>query len=503
VGRFNPLGSGDSGSPAAKIVEPREAVPMRPIAAELEQPRSIAAAGGETVIDSQPLTAGADSATPSRLDPRAAIEPDERGLTRSQPSDAVNESDARSNEESVVDDDSVRVVPVHYVTDRAEYEPPPITVDRLFLPGGLIVLAVVASGIAWKTRRVPLVLVACAAWMGTAATAAPVAIEACRPPAELVDYGNHRGAVQYGLCEVTIPPEHTAGVVEAPNVLKLEFHENEEKHVTLRSVTPLAADQFYQSLQTQIGDTGQVLVFVHGYNVNFADAVRRTAQMAFDLEFAGAAVCYSWPSQGGLFQYTVDENNVTWTTPHLQQVLLELGERFRGRPIHLVAHSMGNRALTSALKEIETDLAEQQTKFHQIVLAAPDVDADIFRRDIAPAIVNTAHRVTLYASSNDQALVASRKVHGHPRAGDSGAALVVAPGIETIDVSGVDTSYLGHSYYASNESILRDLRAVLVQTHPASMRPWLAPRIHHGAPFWVYPMTEQARRQSDDSLKSF
>ena len=91
------------------------------------------------------------------------------------------------------------------------------------------------------------------------------------------------------------------------------------------------------------------------------------------------------------------------------------------------------------------------THFNQVVLAAPDIDADVFRERIAPAIINQARQVTLYASSNDLALTASRTFNsGDLRAGDTSRGLVVTPGIETIDVSGVDTSLLGHSYYGDN-----------------------------------------------------
>jgi esterase/lipase superfamily enzyme len=47
-------------------------------------------------------------------------------------------------------------------------------------------------------------------------------------------------------------------------------------------------------------------IFVHGYNVTFEDAARRTAQMSYDLSFDGAPVFYSWPSQGSLGDYLKD-----------------------------------------------------------------------------------------------------------------------------------------------------------------------------------------------------
>ena len=68
-----------------------------------------------------------------------------------------------------------------------------------------------------------------------------------------------------------------------------------------------------------------------------------------------------------------------------------------------------------------------------------------------------ARRITLYASSNDEAIKLSKKVHAYPRAGESGPDIVVVPGLDTIDVSNVDTSLLGHSYFAEKRTVISDL----------------------------------------------
>jgi len=111
--------------------------------------------------------------------------------------------------------------------------------------------------------------------------------------------------------------------------------------------------------------------------------------------------------------------------------------------------------------------------------------ADIFKRDLAPAIAKTANRVTLYASSDDEALVLSKKLHGYPRAGDSGGQLVVVPGVETIDVSQLDTGLLGHSYYGNNDTVLADMFYLLHESRPASQRRWLRPQPWGNGQYWV------------------
>jgi esterase/lipase superfamily enzyme len=272
--------------------------------------------------------------------------------------------------------------------------------------------------------------------------------------------------------------------------------------VVLQSIVPREADAFFRELAEVVASAPRrdLFVFIHGYNVTFENAARRTAQMAYDLKFRGAPIFYSWPSQGGLLKYTVDETNVAWSAPHLKQFLLDVARKSDAAAVNLIAHSMGNRALTAALRDLALELREDARLFNQIVLAAPDVDADVFRRDIAPAIVRTGRRVTLYASSNDQALQASKQVHGYPRAGDSGDGLVITEGIDTIDVSTVDTSLLGHSYYGG-DSILTDIHHVIQEALPADRRSWLTPALREGLTYWVFQVGNLSARAADGAAR--
>jgi esterase/lipase superfamily enzyme len=304
-----------------------------------------------------------------------------------------------------------------------------------------------------------------------------------------VAYGDHRGTLELGQCEVSIPKNHEVGEVESPSMLRLEFSEDPNKHVAILKVAPEQADEFYANLRESVAKSNEnsALVFIHGFNVTFEDAARRTAQIAFDLKFTGVPIFYSWPSQGKLLDYAVDETNAVWTVPHLRQFLADVARQSGAKQIHLIAHSMGNRALTSALK----DLALQSTDssmphFDQVLLTAPDIDADVFKNDIAPAIKKTAERVTLYASSNDAALLLSKKLHGYPRAGEAGRDIVIVPGMDTVDVTAVDTSLLGHSYYGDSGSVLSDFIEVLQDAKPADQRKWLRPEFLGANKYWVF-----------------
>jgi esterase/lipase superfamily enzyme len=118
---------------------------------------------------------------------------------------------------------------------------------------------------------------------------------------------------------------------------------------------------------------------------------------------------------------------------------------------------MGTRPLTEAVIELAKEKPALASRVTEIILAAPDINSEIFARDIAPRLATLSARTTLYASSKDQALSASATIHTYHRAGESGSFLMLLPGIQTIDATNVDTSFLGHSYFADNKSALSDI----------------------------------------------
>ncbi len=306
--------------------------------------------------------------------------------------------------------------------------------------------------------------------------------DALRPD---VNYdGSYRAAVELGVCDVSIPPGHKPGELEAPQMFKLQFKQELNKHVVLTRVEPLAKDAFFTQLKGTLGAKGKnILVFIHGYNVSFEDAARRTAQMSFDLKFAGAPVFYSWPSQANWYGYPTDRENIELSVNQIKQFLVDLAQESGAESINLVAHSMGNVGLTQALKEI--DVATPEPMFNQVILAAPDVDADIFKERIAPAITRKARHVTLYTSQTDLALIASRYFNHGPRIGDSTDGVPLLDGIETIDATSIDSSLIGHSYYGSNVTVLTDLGNVLMN-RPATSREYLQTILSTPHPHWTF-----------------
>lgn len=127
--------------------------------------------------------------------------------------------------------------------------------------------------------------------------------------------------------------------------MKWEFTEDPKKHVVVLRTELEPAASFFEGIASDISATPEqsALIFVHGYNVSFVDAARRTAQMADDLQFSGVPVFFSWPSRAKYQSYTVDERNIEWAELDIKDFLRDFMEKTKATHVYLVAHSMGTR----------------------------------------------------------------------------------------------------------------------------------------------------------------
>ena len=307
-------------------------------------------------------------------------------------------------------------------------------------------------------------------------------------------YTTKRSDLKYGVAQVSVPKTHAFGWVERP--VDLLFFKGKEKigrHVVITKLEALELAKFKEIMRLKLSNVEQsdILVFVHGFNVSFAEAVRQTAQISYDLHFLGVPMTYSWPSQGisELTQYMSDEESVKYTNEHLVHFLKEVIKNRGDANIHILAHSMGTRAVANAVKQIA--LTTQGVQFKNVILAAPDIDADVFRVNLYPYLKQASEKVTIYTSSTDKALSVSKALHGwEKRVGSGGENISLFKDIVTVDATGIDTSLLGHSYFAEKEMLVNDLRAVVQKSLPPQKRPNLIARIKHRLFYWKFNVPE-------------
>jgi esterase/lipase superfamily enzyme len=291
-------------------------------------------------------------------------------------------------------------------------------------------------------------------------------------------YGGARGELNFGYLDVTIPQTHVEADLETQPrwveyTLATSQAEMRTHYVLLDKVVQLPKDEFVRQLRAQIGaaPSKDVFIFVHGFNNTFEDAARRVAQLAYDLDFDGTPMLYSWPSQGSTTAYSVDEASVQVSGRRMADFLDTVIAQSGAQHIHLIAHSMGNRALIEAMQTYLARRAPENRQhiFGQVVFTAPDVDRDYFV-DAVGELNAAAVRTTLYASDTDYAIRSSQFFHGAPRAGTAGDVIVRLAGLDSIDMSAVPADSLGHSYFAANAGALYDMFRLLWRGDPPPAR---------------------------------
>lgn len=156
---------------------------------------------------------------------------------------------------------------------------------------------------------------------------------------------------------------------------------------------------------------GSVLVFVHGFNNRFEDSVYRFAQIIHDSGVNSAPVLVTWPSRGELLAYGYDRESTNYTRNALEQLFQYLANDPQIKDVSILAHSMGNWLALESLRQMAIRNGQLPEKFHNVMLAAPDVDVDVFRQQIAD--MGKQHpQFTLFVSRDDKALAFSRRVWG-------------------------------------------------------------------------------------------
>ena len=233
--------------------------------------------------------------------------------------------------------------------------------------------------------------------------------------------------------------------------------------------------------------TRDTVIFIHGYNVNFAQGVRHAAELSRSLAAVndGRGVnmaLFSWPSDGSMapwIAYTNDRSDAAASGTAFARGILKLAEFLRSasrqeacrQRLHLVAHSMGNFVLRHALQAIIRCTSSRVPRvFDQILLVAADEDDDAFEHDYKLKVLpRLGKRVHVYFNREDLAMAVSDVTKGNPdRLGDDGArAPSLLPGkVTQIDCTRVVDGFAEHSYHVGSQTVVTDIVAVLSGVEP-------------------------------------
>jgi len=232
-------------------------------------------------------------------------------------------------------------------------------------------------------------------------------------------FGGERGAsVSFAAITVSIPPDSTrkVGSIQWPASLPGDPRRD---FVTV-SANYIDKQTFNAAIAAATKQSRKVVVFVHGFNNRFDDAVYRFAQIMHDSKAEHIPVLFTWPSRGelALRAYTYDRESANYSRDALEELLDMLARQPGVSEIVVVAHSMGNWLTLEALRTRSIRAGRIADKIKRIFLVAPDVDIDVFRTQIV-RMGAARPQFTLLVSQDDQALRVSQAIWGGaPRLGD-------------------------------------------------------------------------------------
>lgn len=207
-----------------------------------------------------------------------------------------------------------------------------------------------------------------------------------------------------------------------------------------------------------------ILIYVHGFNQTFETAALDAARLSDGIMFRGDTMLFSWPSKASLtlVDYNYDRESAMWSRDAFEGMLDQLiADPDVGR-INIVAHSMGTMLAVEVLRQLyDRRGASAVRKFGAVVLAAPDIDIDVFSASIN-RIGPLKGRITVLVASTDRALDMMRRMSGGvTRVGTVEAQKIQALGLRVIDASQVGVGAVNHDLFLSNAKVRDQVRQAI------------------------------------------
>jgi esterase/lipase superfamily enzyme len=247
----------------------------------------------------------------------------------------------------------------------------------------------------------------------SAATGTPVAVHVAtsraRRSPDANDFTNGRSPrLNLAAYTVSVPPAHQAGRIEWPG----REPNPATSFVTVENrVLDMAGFEAGIAARRCAPAAGNTAIFVHGYNTNFPEALFRLVQMTADTEPGGVPILFSWPSDALPLAYIADRDAAIFSRDHLVELLTRVAAMCPGRPVMLVAHSMGGWLTMEALRQLRLMGRNEVIAALRVILASPDIDMDVFRSQVR-VIGPLDPPLTVLVSRDDRALSASSRIAG-------------------------------------------------------------------------------------------
>lgn len=279
--------------------------------------------------------------------------------------------------------------------------------------------------------------------------------------------GERSSTLSYASAVVSVPPDHVSGKIEWPDSVPGD----PSKHFTVRSIGHLDGEPgFKAALRQEFAkrkpEHREVFLFIHGYNTRFPEALYRFAQVLHDANSPRVPVLFTWASRGSVTDYVYDNNSATAARDGLEKTVRDIIAAGATK-VHILAHSMGNWLLMETIRQVRlSGKPIDADKIGVVVLAAPDLDIDVFKSQLR-AIGRLKKPLILLVSRDDKALRASSIIAGgKQRVGAYENEKELAElGVVVVDLTDLEgLSATNHAKFAEVEAVAPALEEVLMKT---------------------------------------
>jgi esterase/lipase superfamily enzyme len=276
------------------------------------------------------------------------------------------------------------------------------------------------------------------------------------------DFTNERAkSLSFQSLVLSIPPGHKDGEIEWPEAVPGD----PKRHFVTLANQVFDETRLHAALDRSLPPSGEVLVFVHGYNTEHEEGVFRLGQIAADSGIQALPVLFSWPSRGNVTDYLTDRESTLAARNRLRHFLTLLSRHPRVKRFDVMAHSMGTFLTMETL--VQAKLAgdgEFAGRLNTLILAAPDIDVDVFMSQFE--VIGRRPRPTvILISRDDKALKVSSRLAGdvvRVGAASSRARASVEAirklGFTVIDLTGQESGdRANHATFATSPLVVRQL----------------------------------------------
>ncbi|NQT22807.1 MAG: alpha/beta hydrolase [Candidatus Omnitrophica bacterium] len=249
-----------------------------------------------------------------------------------------------------------------------------------------------------------------------------------------------------------------------------------------------------------------LMVLVFGYKDSFELTAIKAAYFAYLLDINTPVLLFDWPGDQpvSIWGYKKAQNLAKESGPYLGGTLIKISREIKPKKLWVEASSLGCQVVCNSFEYMvkHKDFCDPDCEIDQVILSAPDVGENEFDLQFKEEIMSLSENLTVYVSSNDEALLMSGLIDQEKKLGrttenetkqeqleemkDLLYLQSLHPGkINLVDVTPINNASYNHGYYMEAPEFYDDFyMRVLGKDRNINRRLYLI-KNKEGTDYWI------------------